>query len=69
MERKMKANVYVEYADKQISEKDLIKMAKASWTKAGHKISEIKTLRLYVKPEDSAVYVVINDDFQSIVTL
>ncbi len=65
----MKANVYVEYAGKQVSEADMIKAAKALWTKSGKKISEIKSMRLYVKPEDSAVYVVINDDFNSIVLI
>ena len=65
----MKANVYVEYAGKQIKETDMIKAAKALWTKAGNKVSDIKSMRLYVKPEDSAVYVVINDDFNSIVLI
>ncbi len=65
----MKANVYFEHAGKQVNEADLIKAAKSLWTKSGHKIGDITSLRLYVKPEDSAVYVVINDEFESVVML
>ena len=59
----MKANVYVEYADRQFSETDLVPRAKALWTKSGHKVSEITSLQLYVKPEEQTVYVVINETF------
>ncbi len=65
----MKTNVFVEFGGKQVDEKEIIKAAKALWTKSGNKIGDIKSMRLYVKPEDSAVYVVINDEYESIVAL
>ena len=58
--KEMKTSLFVEYADKQFADKDIIAAVKKAWTKAGHKIGEIKTMELYVKPEDDAVYYVIN---------
>ena len=40
----------------------MIKKEKKDWTKQKHKISEIKSIELYVKPEDYAVYYVINGE-------
>ena len=40
----------------------MIAAVKKEWTKAKHKISDIKSMELYVKPEDYAVYYVINGD-------
>lgn len=65
----MKANIFVEYAGKQMDTQEIIKLAKASWVSEGHKIGEIKTMNLYVKPEDSASYVVINDDYQCVISM
>lgn len=58
--KEIKTSLFVEYAEKQVAEKDIIAAVKKVWTKAGHKIGEIKTMELYVKPEESAVYYVIN---------
>lgn len=33
---------------------------KKAWTKSGRRIGEIKTMTLYAKPEENAVYYVIN---------
>ena len=40
----------------------VIASVKKDWTKQKHKISEIKSIELYVKPEDYAVYYVINGE-------
>lgn len=58
----MKSTFYIEYYGKQIDEATLIKEAKAIWTKAGHKAAELKSLNLYVKPEENMAYYVFNDD-------
>ena len=41
-------------------EKDIIANVKKAWTKSGNKVGDIKTMELYIKPEESAVYYVIN---------
>ncbi|MBD5097808.1 MAG: hypothetical protein HDT40_12615 [Lachnospiraceae bacterium] len=58
----MKSAFFVEYYGKQVEEAALIKTAKAIWTKSGKKVSDLKSLDLYVKPEENAVYYVFNND-------
>lgn len=52
--------VFVEYADKQVNTEDKVAAVKEAWTTAGNKEEDIQTLTLYVKPEEDAVYYVIN---------
>ncbi len=58
----MKTAFYVEYAGKQVEEKEIIAKVKEIWTEQGNKIKDLKTLNLYVKPEENAAYYVINED-------
>ena len=58
----MKTSFYVEYAGKQVEEKDIIARVKELWVADGNKVKDLKTLNLYVKPEENAAYYVINDD-------
>ena len=57
----MKTSFYVEFAGKQIEEKALVAKAKEICSAEGNKIKDIKTLNIYVKPEENAAYYVIND--------
>lgn len=50
----------MEYYGQQMDEKTIIANVKKAWTKSGRKVGEIKTMDLYIKPEESAVYYVIN---------
>lgn len=59
----MKTNVNVQYLGKEISEKEIIAQVKKDWTAQKNKIGDIKTIELYVKPEENSVYYVVNDDF------
>lgn len=61
----MKANLFVEFQGKQAFEKDIIAAIKKEWTAAGNKIKDIKTLDMYVKPEEHAVYYVINENSET----
>lgn len=58
--KEIKTTLYVEYFGKQVEEKEMIAAVKKAWTNAGNKVGDIKTIQLYVKPEDGAVYYVIN---------
>ncbi len=58
----MKTALYVEFAGKQTLDKDLITKVKELWTAEGNKVKDINTLNLYVKPEESAAYYVINEE-------
>ena len=58
--KEIKLNAVVEYYGQQMDEKTIIANVKKAWTKSGRKVGEIKTMDLYIKPEESAVYYVIN---------
>lgn len=58
--KEMKVTATVQYYGKEVEEKEMIANVKKAWTKAGHKVGNIKTMELYIKPEDAAVYYVIN---------
>lgn len=58
--KEMKVSAFVEYHDKKVEEKTIIADVKKAWTKSGGKVGEIKTMDLYIKPEEDAVYYVIN---------
>ena len=59
----VKSNVVLQYQDKDIHYEDLVKKFKEIWTGTlGKKIIDIDKVDLYVKPEESKVYFVVNND-------
>ena len=56
----MKANLYVEYENRQTYEKDLIEAAKEIWKQSGKRIKDIQQLDLYYKPQENRCYYVVN---------
>ena len=57
----MKSNVILEFQGNQVEVKDIVEMAKKTWKDSGNKVSDLKDMRLYVKPEENAIYYVFND--------
>lgn len=57
----MKTNFFVEYNGKQTEDKAIVAAVKKAWTEAGNKLGDMKTLQVYIKPEDAAIYYVINE--------
>ena len=64
----IKTSVVVQFAGKEVTEKDLIAAVKKAYRKKGNKVGYIKTIEIYVKPEESAAYYVVNgigaDDYK-----
>lgn len=59
----VKENVHVEFAGKSYTTEDLVKIAKDVWKyDLKRKVGDFKSVELYVKPEESVVYYVINGD-------
>lgn len=56
-----KATVIVEYAGKQVVAKDVLAAATKAF-KAARKGVEIKTIDIYVKPEENVAYYVVNGE-------
>jgi hypothetical protein len=52
--------MFVEYKGKQVEDKAILAAVKKAWTEAGNKVGDMKTVELYIKPEETAVYYVIN---------
>lgn len=61
--------LYVQFAGNEVSTTDIVAKVKAAYIAEGHKESAIKAIKLYIKPEDSAVYYVINDKASGMVSL
>lgn len=57
----VKANVSLQFDGKEYKTEDFVKIAKDVWQyDLGKKVADFKTVDLYVKPEENAVYYVIN---------
>lgn len=62
--RKVKCEMQLQFAGKAYTQEDLMKIAKDVWRyDLKQKVGDLKTVELYVKPEESAVYYVMNEDF------
>ena len=56
----VKSSVYVQFAGKEFSEKSLTEAVKEAYTALGNKAEEIRTIDIYVKPEESVAYYAVN---------
>ena len=60
-----KTEVFVQFAGQEFSEKSIMEKVVAAWQAEGKKASAIKKAKLYVKPEDSKAYYVINEGLKN----
>lgn len=59
----VKETVYLQYLGKEIDKDALTKQVKEIWTKQmKKKVADLKSITLYLKPEENTAYYVINDD-------
>ena len=59
----VKETIYLQYLGKEINKDDIVKSVKDVWTKQlKNKVGDLKSIDLYLKPEENAVYYVINGD-------
>ena len=59
----LKANVTLQFAEKSYTEESLVTIAKDVWTyDLNEKEADLKTVELYVKPEEGLCYYVFNGD-------
>ena len=62
VKKEIKTSVYVQYAGKEAEVEKLVAAAKKAYVAAGHKETDIKTVEIYVKPEENTAYYVINGE-------
>ena len=60
-----KTEVFVQFAGQEFSEKSIMEKVVAAWEAEGKKATAIKKVKLYVKPEDSKAYYVINEGLKN----
>lgn len=53
--------VYLQFAGEEIAIEEVMDKARAAYVAEGHRASSIKSLRLYIKPEERKAYYVINE--------
>ena len=58
----VKTAVYVQYAGKETAAEELIAAAKKAYLAAGHKEADLKTIDVYVKPEEGIAYYAVNGE-------
>lgn len=56
-----KDEVFVQFAGEEYVVEEVMEKAKASYVAEGHRVSAIKSIRLYIKPEERKAYYVINE--------
>jgi hypothetical protein len=58
----IKTNIVLQYGSESTTREELVQKAKDAYLNAtGKKASDIKSLDLYVKPEENKVYYVVNN--------
>ena len=58
----IKTTFVVQAADKEVTMEEAIERVKEAWVAAGNEEKELKEIAVYVKPEDKAIYYVVNGD-------
>lgn len=61
--KKVDVTFYVQYEGKEICNKTILEKVHEEWVK-GHKISEIKSLDVYLKVEDNIAYCLVNGEIK-----
>lgn len=69
LREEVKPEVFIQYQGNEGIVAEAIEKAKAAFVADGHRISTIKTLQVYLKPEEYAAYYVINKKFAGRVDL
>lgn len=57
----LKPEIVLEYGDQTSVVEEVVDKVKAAYVAAGHRVSSIKSLKVYLKPADKKAYYVIND--------
>ena len=61
--------IYLQFHGQEIFTKEILERAKQAYVSEGHRESSIKSIRLYIKPEENMAYYVINEKIAGGVTL
>lgn len=60
VKRNEKDEVYIQYRNTELRTTDILEKARTDYVSNGHKLTDIKEIQVYLKPEDNKVYYVVN---------
>ena len=60
VKEEVKPEVYIQFQGQEAVVEEVIEKAKKQFVEEGHRMSTIKTIQVYLKPEEYAAYYVIN---------
>lgn len=69
VKEELKPEVFIQFQGREAVVAEVIEKAKAEFVSAGHRVSTIKSLQVYLKPEENGAYYVINQKFAGKVDL
>ena len=61
-EKRQRQAFNLQYMGKEISTEEITQKVHEAWKTLGKNVDEIKTLNVYLKPEEAAAYYVINEE-------
>jgi len=67
--KKVEEKVFLQYGGQEVAIDDIMAKVKKEFIAEGHDGAEIKSIRLYLKPEENMVYYIINEESSSKVSL
>ena len=67
--KKNVVETFIQFQGCEVSQEVIIERVKEQYVADGHKATEVKEVKLYIKPEDRAAYYVINDEYAGKVDL
>lgn len=65
----LKPEIFIQFDGKEAVLEEAVEKAKSQFVAEGHRVSSIKSLQVYLKPEEHAAYYVINQKFAGRVDL
>lgn len=69
VKEELKPEVFIQFQGREAVVAEVIEKAKREFVSAGHRVSSIKSLQVYLKPEENGAYYVINQKFAGKVDL
>ncbi len=61
---KMKQQMFLQFNEQEVELSTVEANVKKEWKEAGHKLTEIETLDIYVKPQEGKAYYVVNKEIE-----
>ena len=66
---KMKQQLFLQFNEQEVELSAVEANVKKDWKDAGHKLTEIESLDIYVKPQEGKAYYVVNKEVEGKIDL